>query len=78
MGRAVESLKGFLDDGSGAWRLTSSHAEAATGRAYRGATNIEDVFMNQETGQRLIRHSIWRGDDMLHETFREVAKFGGN
>lgn len=78
MGRSIQGLKEFLDEGTGAWQRTSSHAEAATGRAFRGGTSIEEVFVNQDTGQQLVRHTIMRGDELLHETFREVAKFGSN
>jgi hypothetical protein len=78
MGRSIQSLKEFLDEGVGAWQRTSSHAEAATGRAYRGGTSIEEVFVNQDTGQQLVRHTIMRDDEILHETFRNVARFGGH
>ena len=77
MGRAIQSLKASISGGTGQWARTSAHAEAATGRAYRGATSIEEVFVNQESGQRLVRHVIVRGEEILHETFRTFAKFGG-
>jgi hypothetical protein len=49
----------------------------ATGRAYRGGTSIEEVFKNAETGEQIIRHTITRGGEILHETFRTYSKFGG-
>lgn len=78
MGRSIASLKEFLEEGAGSWERASSHAEAAVGRAYRGGTSIEEVFVNQETGQRLVRHTIVRDGEILHETYREYVKFGGS
>jgi hypothetical protein len=71
-GGSVESLR----SGQGPWKLQSAHAEGATGRAYKGATSIEEVFKNTQTGETIVRHRIVRGDEMLHETFRPYAKFG--
>ncbi len=75
-GRSVQSLRDALSSGGGPWTQVSAHAERATARAYRGGTSIEQIFVNRETGQRIVRHTIVRGDDVLHETFRPYAKFG--
>jgi len=40
--------------------------------------SIEAVFVNGETGEQLIRYTIYRGEKLLHETFRLFAKFGAN
>jgi RHS repeat-associated protein len=76
-GRSVQSLKETLGSGKGPWGRVSAHAEQATGRAYRGGTSIEEVFKNAETGEQIIRHTITRGGEILHETFRTYSKFGG-
>jgi RHS repeat-associated protein len=75
-GRSVEGLKDTISTGRGPWKLFTAHAEPATGRAFRGGTSIEEVFVNQETGERLVRHTIVRAGEVLHETFRPYAKFG--
>ncbi|MEW6744303.1 MAG: hypothetical protein AB1486_16235 [Planctomycetota bacterium] len=76
-GRSVQSLKETLGSGKGPWGRISAHAEEASGRAYRGGTSIEEVFRNAETGERIIRHTITRGGEILYETFRTYSKFGG-
>lgn len=70
-GRVVQDFRG----NPGAWSQVSAHAEQATARAYRGATSIEEVFVRGNDW--LVRHRVV--DDagtILHETFREIAKFG--
>lgn len=74
-GRSVQSLKDTLGSGKGPWGRVSAHAEQATGRAYRGETSIEEVFKNAETGEQIIRHTITRGGEILHERFRTYSKF---
>lgn len=74
-GRTVQSLKTFLSSGGGPWTRVSAHAEAVLARAYRGATSIEEIFENPETGERIVRHTIVRGEELLHETFRPYAKY---
>ena len=71
-GRTVQDFRQHGDQ----WRRVSAHAEGATGRTYRGGTSIEEVF---ERGvDRLIRHRIYGPNgEILHETFRPYAKFGG-
>ena len=71
-GKAVEALKA----GDKAWSRVTAHAEGATGRAYKGATSIEEVFEHAQTGERMVRHTIVRGEEVLHETYRTYAKFG--
>jgi RHS repeat-associated protein len=58
------------------WTQVSAHAEAATSRSYQGGVSLEEVF---EKGQEtLVRHTIYSGSgDILHQTFRPYAKFGG-
>ncbi len=75
-GRSVQSLQETIGSGRGQWGRVSAHAEQATGRAYRGGTSIEEVFKNAETGEQIIRHTITRGGEILHETFRTYSKFG--
>jgi hypothetical protein len=74
-GRSVQSLKNVINTGKGPWRRLTVHAEGATGRAYKDATSIEEVFRHTETGERIIRHTIVRGEEILHETFRTYSKF---
>jgi RHS repeat-associated protein len=58
------------------WTRVSAHVERATGRAYKGATSIEEVF-ERSSGEQLVRHRIYdQNGEMLHETFRPYAKFG--
>ena len=75
-GRSVGSLREFISTGTGTWQRTSAHVEAAAGRAYRGAVSMEEVYVNSATGERIVRHTIVRGSEVLHETFRVTAKFG--
>lgn len=75
-GRSVGSLREFLSTGAGSWQRASAHAEAAVGRAYRGGVSIEEVFVDKATGERIVRHTIVRGNEVLHETFRATAKLG--
>jgi hypothetical protein len=77
-GRAVKSLKEFMESGEGSWRRIAAHAEEATGtsKQYRGATSIEEVFANRDTGERIVRHTIVKGERVYHETFRPYGKFG--
>lgn len=75
-GRSIQSLKEALSTGEGQWQRISAHAEEATGRAFRGGTSIEEVFENTESGEEIVRHTIVRGEELLHETFRPYAKFG--
>ena len=37
---------------------------------------MEEIFVNQDTGERLVRHTIFKDGEILHETFRPFAKFG--
>ncbi len=76
LGRSVQSLKETLSTGKGPWIRTSAHAEQATAKVFKGATSIEEVFVHSQTGERLIRHTVVRGSNVLHETFRPYAKFG--
>jgi hypothetical protein len=71
-GKSVESLK----SGDGNWKLSSVHAEPATGQAYKGGTSVEKVYVNSQTGERVVTHEILRGNETLHQTFRPYAKFG--
>lgn len=77
-GKAVEGVRQSLSGGGGPWSRLTAHAESATSESKRlqGATSIEEVFVQSETGQRVIRHTIVRGGEVLHETFRPYAKFG--
>lgn len=75
-GRSIQSLKQSLGAGDGLWRRVAAHAEQAAGRAYRGGTSMEEVFVNRQTGERIIRHTVVRGQQVLHETFRAYGKFG--
>lgn len=70
-GRTVQNFEQYGDQ----WRRVSAHAEATTGRAYRGGTSIEEVF--ERGTDRLVRHRIYGPNgEVLHETFRPNAKFG--
>ena len=76
MGRAVQSLRETLGSGKGPWKVNSAHAEGSVSRVYGpNATSIEEVFVNQETGERLVRHTVVEGEKLLHETFRSFSKF---
>jgi hypothetical protein len=75
-GRSVQSLKETLGTGRGPWQQASAHAEEATAKAYRGGTSIEEVFVNPQSGERIVHHTVVRGEEVLHETFRPYAKFG--
>jgi hypothetical protein len=75
-GRSVQSLKESIQSGKGPWQRTSAHAEPARAKTYRGGTSLEEVFVHQETGERIVRHTIVREENVLHETFRPFAKFG--
>lgn len=77
-GRSVQSLKQQLGGGDGPWKRLTAHAEGATSQSKRlqGATSIEEVFVHQQTNEHLIRHTIVRDGEILHETFRPFAKFG--
>ena len=70
--------KETLAKGEGPWRRITAHAEGATSPAKRlqGATSMEEVFVHQQTGERLIRHTIFKDGEILHETFRPYSKFG--
>jgi len=71
LGRTVQDFQQYGDQ----WRRVSAHAEAVTGRAYRGGTSIEEVF--ERGADRLVRHRIYGPNgEILHETFRPYAKFG--
>jgi hypothetical protein len=74
-GRTIQSLKDSLSSGNGVWRRVAAHVEEAAGKAYKNATSIEEVFVNQQTGERVVRHIIVRGAKILHETFRTYGKF---
>jgi hypothetical protein len=37
---------------------------------------MEEVFVHQQTGERLIRHTVFKDGEILHETFRPFSKFG--
>lgn len=70
-GRTIADFQGNPQ----AWVRMSAHAEAATGRAFRGGTSMEEVFMRGD--QYLVRHRIYGpGGDMLKESFRPWARFG--
>jgi hypothetical protein len=73
---SIQSLKQSISSGDGVWRRVAAHAEQAAGRAYRGATSMEEVFVNRQTGERIVRHTIVRGQKVMHETFRASGKFG--
>lgn len=75
-GRSIQSLKQSVSSGDGLWRRVAAHAESAAGKAYRGATSMEEVFINRQTGERIVRHTIVRGQQVVHETFRAYGKFG--
>ncbi len=78
-GRALQSLRECMASGQGPWQLRSAHAEASTSlvKRYEGATSLEEVWVNTETGELVVRHTVVRGSELLHERFREFAKFGG-
>ncbi|OGX18423.1 MAG: hypothetical protein A2105_06180 [Omnitrophica WOR_2 bacterium GWF2_63_9] len=75
-GRAVGSLKIFIESGKGPWSRVAAHAEEAVGRSYRGAVSLEEIFVHQQTAERIVRHTIVNEGTILHETFRATAKFG--
>ena len=76
MGRAIQSLRETLSSGKGPWKLNTAHAEGSVSKVYGpNATSIEEVFVHQGTGERLIRHTVVEGDKVLHETFRQFSKF---
>ena len=75
-GRSVQSLQQAIRSGSGEWQRVSAHVENAASRAYRGGISVEEVFVNVQTGERIVRHLIVRGEKVLHETFRTYGKFG--
>ena len=66
----------LLSKGEGPWKRITAHAEPAVGRKYPGATSMEEVFINQSTNERMIRHTIFKDGEIFHETFRPYAKFG--
>lgn len=83
LGRAINSLKGQLSaEGdfvaeAGPWERASVHGEIAQSPVYRGGTSLEEVFVNNQTGERLVRHVVYNRDGaIVHQTFRPVAKFG--
>ncbi|MEK7448815.1 MAG: hypothetical protein AAB019_04940, partial [Planctomycetota bacterium] len=57
-GKSIKSLR----SGSPNWQRVSAHAEGATGSNYRGATSIEEIFRNIQTGEQIVRHRIVRGE----------------
>ena len=69
---------GLPDTLNGEWIRTdpAEHAEQATARSYRGAVSLEEIFVHQQTGQQIVRHTIVNEGRALHETFRTTAKFG--
>ena len=70
-GRTVQDFQVNGD----AWSRVSAHAEAASGRIYRGGTSIEEVFTSGD--KWLVRHQIYDSTgNLVHETFRPYAKFG--
>ncbi len=79
MGRAIDSLKGYISTGQGSWRLSSVHVEDATSEIYTklGARfSMEQIFSNAATGERLGRHITYNAEKIFEDTFRDVAKFG--
>jgi len=78
-GRSIQSLREFLASGKGPWRWASAHGEPPTSLSYteKGANlSMEEVFENVDTGERIVRHTVWKGQDLLHEALRLIAKFG--
>lgn len=76
MGRAIQSLRETLSTGKGPWKRNTAHAEGSVSKVYGPkATSIEEVFVNQQSGERIIRHTVVEGDKVLHETFRLFSKF---
>jgi hypothetical protein len=75
-GRSIKSLRDTLNTGKGPWKLFTAHAEGSTSKVYGpSATSIEEVFVHEVTGERIVRHTVVEGDQVLHETFRPHAKF---
>src|SRR5690349_1679370 len=72
LGESIQGLKQTLATGEGPWKLVSAHAEGATSTARRlqGGTSIERVYTHTQTGERLIRHSIVKGGEVLHSSVR--------
>jgi hypothetical protein len=75
-GRSVQTLQHQLQTGKGPWNRVTAHAEPAQATVYRGGVSIEEVYVHQQTGERIIRHIVVRDGKILHETFRSYAKFG--
>jgi hypothetical protein len=67
-GRIVQDFR----SNPASWTLQSAHAELST--RYSGGISIEYVFT--KAGSRMVQHVIYVGGDLVHETFRSVAKFG--
>ena len=69
--RTVQDFRGD----PGASSHVSAHAEEATGRAYSGATSIEELLT--KGSETSIRHGTIDGTgEVLHETYRPYGKFG--
>jgi hypothetical protein len=55
---------------------TAAERGAAVSKVFPAtATSIEEVFVHEETGERIIRHTVVEGDTLWHETFRPYSKF---
>jgi len=79
-GRAVLSLRDYLQTGEGSWFKVGEVAEPATSLSrrirHRGAISIEQAWRNRETGKTVYRHVIAVGDQIVHETYRAFSRRG--
>lgn len=41
------------------WRSVSAHTEQATSHVARGGVSIQEIFENVETGERVVRHTVF-------------------
>ena len=78
LGKSIQSLKEQLNSGKGPWKKIAAHAEKSTSKTkkLRGGVSVEEVYINNKTGQRLIRHIVSKDGKVPHQTFRPFTKFG--
>ena len=70
-GRTIQSFRSGDED----FALRSVHAEASS--SYPGGVSTESIY-DYGDGQTLVHHEIYDvNDELVHETFRPYAKFGG-
>jgi len=56
------------------YRLLSALTEKATGKQYKGGVSVQEVYQNLQTGQTIVKHTIYRAGKILHQHFRPYAQ----